>query len=376
MKAKKGYALLLALFVPCAVIFAQEVGDVMWSDNFDDDDLVANYDVGWFSYGESDGLVGSVVEQRDGSLYFEQGSFQIIAVTLSGTNGVPFLEKEENGEWTEGTKEMLRANDFSSPNQEGVFQVNFKAITGSWFIAATRLLQDTDMTDSNPQESPSYLIFISPLEGIINLAKTPQEHLAMLDPNRYQWLANPAQFAFEMDVFYWVKYYLFEGIFKVKVWQGEASEEPDAWLIETEDPEPRVSGEYTYFAVLNPDPDAKDVMLIDNVTMNEVKGGSVAVEERLETPATFALEQNYPNPFNPTTEIKYSIEKPTEVSLAVYNPSGQMVRQLVRARQQAGEYHVVWNGTSADGSSQPSGIYYARLISDSGSQTIKMVLIR
>lgn len=376
MIVKCWYSFLTACCIPCVVIFAQDVGEVMWADNFNDQDSLAHYEVGWFYYDASDGLMDALVEQRNGALYFRQGTFQILGVTLAGTNGVPFLETDEHGDWTEETKEALKENNFSGPNQECTFQLTFQSITSSWFIAPTRMIQDDDLTDSNPQESPSYLIFISPLEGIINLAKTPQEPLVLLDPGYYQWLADAAAYAFEIGVPFWIKYYLFEGIYKVKVWKGDVSEEPAAWLIEAVDPEPRVTGEFTYFALLNPDPAGKDEMLIDNITMREVNGGSVSVTTSADVPASFMLEQNYPNPFNSQTEILYSINKPADVRLAVFNQAGQMVRELVRARQRAGIHRIVWDGFDAAGMAMPSGLYWARLTGDGTSRTIRMLLIK
>ncbi|MBN1561371.1 T9SS type A sorting domain-containing protein [candidate division KSB1 bacterium] len=363
------------LFLYATVLVGQDVGSVMWDDDFSDDDAVAFYDVGWFYYGESDGLVGAVVEQRDGHLYFKQGSFTIIGAVLAGTNGVPALEVDENGDPTEKTREDLLANDFSSPNQEGTFQVNFKSLTTSWFLAATRMIQDDDHIDSDPTETPSYLVYISPLEKNVALAKVPEVQYAMLDPTGYQWLGNMAQYPFELDVLYWVKWYLYEGVYKVKVWEGDLSDEPDAWLIEAEDPEPRVTGNYTYFALLNPNPAGTDEIFIDNVTLREVTGGS-AVADRPTIPMTLALEQNYPNPFNPSTEISYTIAQEADVRLEVYNQAGRLVEQLVQSRQNAGHYRVIWNGRDAAGAMQPSGIYYARLSADNSTKSVKMVLMK
>ncbi len=360
----------------CSGAFAQQVGDVLWSDNFNDEDPEAYYEVGWFYYGESDGLVGSVVEQRDSSLYFQQGSFTLLAVTLAGTNGIYALEFTESGELSEEIQEELIRDDFSSANLEMTFQVNFVNLTQSWFVATSRMIQDTDGTDSDPRISPAYIVYISPLEGAVALARVPQEEYALLDPTGYTWLSEFGAFAFELDKFYWVKYYLYEGLFKVKVWQGEESDEPDAWLIETVDPEPRVEGHYTYFALLNPDPNATDEMMIDNVTVREVVEGT-AVDDRIaQIPNSFELRQNYPNPFNPLTHIEYQLEQSGSVQLDVYNQTGQWMSRLVSATQSAGSYQVTWDGMDANGNALPSGIYYARLTSETLSQTIKMLMIR
>lgn len=375
MRTKIRLALLAALSLPF-IAGAQIVGDILWQDNFDDDDPLARYEVGWFYYGESDGLTGAVVEQREGALYFQQGSFTILAAVVAGTNGVQALEVDENGDLTEETLQDLIANDFSSPNQEGTFQVNFRSITSSWFIAPTRMLQDDDLIDSDPRETPSYLIFISPLQGTVGLAKSLEEPYAMLDPTLYDWLTDFAAFPFEINVFYWVKWYLYEGIYKVKIWSGELSDEPDTWLIEAVDPEPRVTGMYTYFGLLSDEPSATDEMLIDNVVLREIKEESAVETPEQKIPTMFTMRQNYPNPFNPSTEIVYALAQTGDVTLTIYNQGGRLIEEFSQTQQKAGEHVMLWNGTDAVGLAQPSGLYYARLSCDGMTQTIKMVLLR
>lgn len=47
------------------------------------------------------------------------------------------------------------------------------------------------------------------------------------------------------------------------------------------------------------------------------------------TPPVFTLHPNYPNPFNPTTTIRYSIERPGQASIEIYNVKGQLVKALL-----------------------------------------------
>ena len=86
-------------------------------------------------------------------------------------------------------------------------------------------------------------------------------------------------------------------------------------------------------------------------------------------PVALSLSQNYPNPFNPVTNISYGLPTPTRVRLHLFNLKGQLVKELVNDTQQAGNYTV-----SLDASGLGSGIYFYRLITDSGSITRKMVL--
>lgn len=86
---------------------------------------------------------------------------------------------------------------------------------------------------------------------------------------------------------------------------------------------------------------------------------------------TFGLAQNYPNPFNPTTNIRYSIEKGSNVNLTVYNSLGQKVRTLLNEYKSPGRYEATFNGKGLSG-----GIYLVRLKTDARQQTRKMTLLK
>ncbi|HQV30257.1 MAG TPA: right-handed parallel beta-helix repeat-containing protein, partial [Calditrichia bacterium] len=58
----------------------------------------------------------------------------------------------------------------------------------------------------------------------------------------------------------------------------------------------------------------------------------------------FELGANYPNPFNPSTTIPFSLERPGEVRLLVYNILGQVVRILAEGQMSAGAHQVRWDG--------------------------------
>ncbi len=94
-------------------------------------------------------------------------------------------------------------------------------------------------------------------------------------------------------------------------------------------------------------------------------------------PAAMALQPNYPNPFNASTTIPYHLAHPGWVRLSIYNAYGQMVTSLIDGHQAAGAYTLKWNGTLADGSPAPSGIYFCRLqVDGTGSfcEMRKMIL--
>ena len=93
-------------------------------------------------------------------------------------------------------------------------------------------------------------------------------------------------------------------------------------------------------------------------------------------PKELALE-NYPNPFNPTTTIRYSLPKAANVTLAVYDVGGRLVRMLVNdVRKPAGVFEASWNGTDSTGNPVASGVYFYRLVAGSETLTRKAVLLK
>jgi hypothetical protein len=93
-------------------------------------------------------------------------------------------------------------------------------------------------------------------------------------------------------------------------------------------------------------------------------------------PVSFGLAQNYPNPFNPSTTIRYSLAKRSDVVLEIYNTIGQHVRTLFSGSQATGEYASVWDGTDDNGGHVASGVYFYRLRTGDFTAVRKLVMIR
>ena len=85
----------------------------------------------------------------------------------------------------------------------------------------------------------------------------------------------------------------------------------------------------------------------------------------------FTLLQNYPNPFNPVTRILYNLPRDSEVTLEIFDASGQHISTLVSGRKTAGLHGVPFYGTQL-----PSGVYYYRLQAGDFTQHRKMVLLK
>ena len=83
------------------------------------------------------------------------------------------------------------------------------------------------------------------------------------------------------------------------------------------------------------------------------------------------LAQNFPNPFNPSTTIKYSIAKPSQVKLVIYNAIGEEVFTLVNEFKQPGNYSARF-----DSKFSSSGVYFYKLIAGDFVSTKKMLFIK
>ncbi len=96
-----------------------------------------------------------------------------------------------------------------------------------------------------------------------------------------------------------------------------------------------------------------------------------------ETPATTAKIAVYPNPFNPSTSIRFVLDAPGPVHLAVYDMSGRLVRELHTGTiLDAGEQVCTWDGRDAAGVHLASGVYFLRADFDGIEQFEKVVLLK
>jgi hypothetical protein len=99
--------------------------------------------------------------------------------------------------------------------------------------------------------------------------------------------------------------------------------------------------------------------------------GVEPARERIPLPTTFSLSPNYPNPFNPSTTIEYALPFPAHVKLNVFNSLGQIARDLVDGRMEAGYYRVRFDATGLS-----SGVYFYRMQAGTFVETRKLLLVR
>ena len=99
--------------------------------------------------------------------------------------------------------------------------------------------------------------------------------------------------------------------------------------------------------------------------------------DAIRLPTVNALWQNYPNPFNPETIIGFDLVEESQVSLRIYDVTGQIVATLADGNPlRAGHHEVVWNGLNRTGSKVASGVYFYQIHTHSFTSVKRMTLLQ
>jgi hypothetical protein len=99
--------------------------------------------------------------------------------------------------------------------------------------------------------------------------------------------------------------------------------------------------------------------------------------ESPEVQILYGLQQNYPNPFNPSTEILFRMKEEGNVQISIYNVKGEKVATIFDEFVPSETLQkIIWNGTSHNGKTVASGLYFYRLESSEHQEIKKMLLIK
>ncbi len=93
-------------------------------------------------------------------------------------------------------------------------------------------------------------------------------------------------------------------------------------------------------------------------------------------PREYKLKQNYPNPFNPITAIEFDLPKPSHVHIVIYDLLGRHIKTLLDAKQLAGRFQLLWDGTDVSNQPVASGLYFCRMEAGNFVKVIKLELLK
>jgi hypothetical protein len=83
-----------------------------------------------------------------------------------------------------------------------------------------------------------------------------------------------------------------------------------------------------------------------------------------------------PNPFNPATSLSFANAREGLVQVTVFDARGHRVRALVDEVRPAGPQSVAWDGRGDDGRMAAAGLYVARVTTEAGSATCKVMMAK
>jgi hypothetical protein len=129
--------------------------------------------------------------------------------------------------------------------------------------------------------------------------------------------------------------------------------------------------------------DAYDWLFDDEVTFDKIcwtvadsNSSDVKSHNSDQLPKEFGLGQNHPNPFNPSTVIDFALPTASRVTVDIYNVLGQKVKTLVNDEMPAGYYSATWDGSTDNGQSSASGIYFYKIEAGKFQNTKKLMLLK
>ena len=119
----------------------------------------------------------------------------------------------------------------------------------------------------------------------------------------------------------------------------------------------------------------------DSIQIEVVKRFLQQLLTPIERPLKTQLHANYPNPLNPETWIPYQLAEDTEITIRIYNASGQVVRTIFTGNQAAGYYlnrskAAYWDGKNEFGEQVASGVYVYELTTPTFKQIKRLVVLK
>ena len=97
----------------------------------------------------------------------------------------------------------------------------------------------------------------------------------------------------------------------------------------------------------------------------------VGIGDDVITADIFDLRPAYPNPFNPSTKLSFSINKPSDIRMEIFDINGKLVDTIISGFFQSGLHIAEWNA-----SGYSSGMYFVHLIKGHQKLTQKVLLLK
>ena len=87
----------------------------------------------------------------------------------------------------------------------------------------------------------------------------------------------------------------------------------------------------------------------------------------------YAVHHAYPNPYNSTINIKYDLQSPSNVKIAIHDILGREIKILLNTRQLPGSKIIQWDSTNHRGDIVSAGVYLYSVEID-GSRDVRKII--
>ena len=342
-----------------------EIGDLVWSDEFDEDGRpnASNwyYETGGHGWGNQELQFYTAARSKnarveDGSLIIEahQESF-----SGSGYTSTRLLSRQE---WTYGRFEASAILPSGRGTWPAIWMLPDLGQYGGWPRAGEIDIMEhvgfdpdrvhfTVHTEAynhsrGTQKGASITVPTARSEfNIYAVEWTPSEIRSYVNDTHYFTFRNERLTNPQADDQHWPFDHPFHFIFNIAVggtWGGQQGIDPNIW---------------------------PQRMQVDYVRVYSC-AGVVSVESE-ELPESVGLDQNYPNPFNPETTIRYALPQAGNVRLAVYDVVGREVAVLVDGVRVQGTHTEIFEAQGL-----PTGMYVYVLSTPETVLTKRMLLVK
>jgi len=93
-------------------------------------------------------------------------------------------------------------------------------------------------------------------------------------------------------------------------------------------------------------------------------------------PRETTISSNTPNPFSVATNIHFSLQTRSRVSITIYDLLGRKVANVLSKTLPAGTFAAHWDGRDDNGNQVATGVYFSRLTAEDKTSSHALVLIR
>lgn len=105
-------------------------------------------------------------------------------------------------------------------------------------------------------------------------------------------------------------------------------------------------------------------------------GNPGAVDDGLHLADRVRIYPTQPNPAVDYTTVRYELSQRSDVSVRILDATGRVVRNLYGGTLHRGNYELQWDARDEGGSPVASGVYYAQIATDGGTQTREVTVLR